>query len=129
METDDKKEESPAREPLNGGETIRVKEEEPDSMVPPAHITSVSVKPEDTDEHIDVDSVKPEMSDEPPDLAPDDLSINNNRKISPRYCKSCDISFNYLSTFIAHKRFYCPSHVFENSDNNNSSRHTGTPVS
>ncbi|KAG8232695.1 hypothetical protein J437_LFUL011442 [Ladona fulva] len=27
-----------------------------------------------------------------------------------KYCKSCDISFNYLSTFIAHKKFYCSSH-------------------
>lgn len=24
-----------------------------------------------------------------------------------KYCKVCDISFNYLSTFIAHKKYYC----------------------
>lgn len=24
-----------------------------------------------------------------------------------KYCKACDISFNYLSTFIAHKKYYC----------------------
>ncbi|GBN32875.1 hypothetical protein AVEN_122540-1 [Araneus ventricosus] len=28
-------------------------------------------------------------------------------KSGPKYCKSCDISFNYLSNFLAHKRFYC----------------------
>lgn len=27
-----------------------------------------------------------------------------------KYCKACDISFNYLSTFIAHKKYYCTSH-------------------
>lgn len=25
----------------------------------------------------------------------------------PPYCKNCDISFTYLSTFIAHKKYYC----------------------
>jgi zinc finger protein ZFPM1 len=39
---------------------------------------------------------------------------NNNKKTGPKYCKSCDISFNYLSTFIAHKKFYCSSHAGEN---------------
>ncbi|XP_049816419.1 zinc finger protein ush [Schistocerca nitens] len=36
----------------------------------------------------------------------------------PKYCKSCDISFQYLSTFIAHKKYYCSSHAAENSANN-----------
>ncbi|XP_075213060.1 zinc finger protein ush isoform X2 [Lycorma delicatula] len=56
------------------------------------------------------------------DCTPDDLSINNNKKAGPKYCKSCDISFNYLSTFIAHKKFYCSSHAGEtaaNGSNNN----------
>lgn len=35
---------------------------------------------------------------------------NNNKKFGSKYCKSCDISFNYLSTFIAHKKYYCSSH-------------------
>lgn len=25
----------------------------------------------------------------------------------PKYCNVCDIKFNYLNTFIAHKKFYC----------------------
>ncbi|XP_017778791.1 PREDICTED: zinc finger protein ush isoform X3 [Nicrophorus vespilloides] len=43
-------------------------------------------------------------------------------KIGPKYCKSCDISFNYYKSFIAHKKFYCSSHVGEvttTSTNNN----------
>ncbi|KAJ8876811.1 hypothetical protein PR048_021258 [Dryococelus australis] len=53
-----------------------------------------------------------------------DLSGNNNKKTGPKYCKSCDISFNYLSTFIAHKKFYCSSHAGENA----AGRTAETPV-
>lgn len=56
-------------------------------------------------------------------------------KPGPKYCKSCDISFNYYQTFIAHKKFYCSSHKGEitaasanNNNNNNSSRATETSV-
>ncbi|XP_073986653.1 zinc finger protein ush isoform X3 [Rhodnius prolixus] len=87
--------------------------------------------------------VKNEIDDQPDDLS----TSNNNRSGSgianaapptntgPRYCKSCDISFNYLSTFIAHKKFYCSSHLGENAaannnnnSNNNNNRPAGTPV-
>ena len=34
---------------------------------------------------------------------------------SPKYCKQCDISFMYLSSFIAHKKYYCSSHACEKS--------------
>lgn len=40
-------------------------------------------------------------------------------KLGPKYCKSCDISFKYMSTFMAHKKFYCSSHTGENVANNN----------
>lgn len=40
-------------------------------------------------------------------------AANSSKKTGPKYCKSCDISFNYLSTFIAHKKFYCSSHAGE----------------
>lgn len=81
---------------------------------------------EDEDEYIEVDEL-PNVKTEPPfgaemDENPskmdcksppldgvDDLSTNN-KKYGPKYCKSCDISFNYLSTFIAHKKYYCSSH-------------------
>jgi len=32
---------------------------------------------------------------------------NRRPGITAKYCKACDISFNYLSTFIAHKKYYC----------------------
>ncbi|XP_018336554.1 zinc finger protein ush isoform X2 [Agrilus planipennis] len=54
-------------------------------------------------------------------------------KAGPKYCKSCDISFNYYSTYIAHKQFYCSSHAGElsagNSNNNNQTSHTTTEAS
>ncbi|CAG9769097.1 unnamed protein product [Ceutorhynchus assimilis] len=42
-------------------------------------------------------------------------------KPGAHYCKSCDIYFNYSSSFIAHKKFYCLSHAGEisNANNNN----------
>lgn len=56
-------------------------------------------------------------------------------RAGPKYCKSCDISFNYYSTFIAHKKFYCSSHAGEipgtgtnNNNNNTPSRPTETSV-
>lgn len=43
-----------------------------------------------------------------------------------KYCKSCDISFNFHSTYIAHKQFYCSSHAGElnNSNTNNNNNPT-----
>ena len=44
-------------------------------------------------------------------------SLYPNKKLpekqSPKYCKQCDISFMYLSSFIAHKKYYCSSHAAE----------------
>ena len=41
------------------------------------------------------------------------------RKAGAKHCKSCDISFTYLSSFIAHKKYYCASHATETNTNNN----------
>lgn len=56
-------------------------------------------------------------------------------KPGPKYCKSCDISFNYYSTFVAHKKFYCSSHAGEitatsanNNNNNNTTASARTPA-
>lgn len=40
----------------------------------------------------------------------------NSKKIGPKYCRSCDISFNYLASFIAHKKYYCSSHTNESAN-------------
>lgn len=58
------------------------------------------------------DLVEGDVQDVPTSVA------NNNKKTGPKYCKSCDISFNYLSTFIAHKKFYCSSHAGEGTTTN-----------
>ena len=54
-------------------------------------------------------------------------------KSGPKYCKSCDISFNYYSTFVAHKKFYCSSHAGEitaaSTNNNNSPTKRATEAS
>lgn len=61
------------------------------------------------------------------DINADDLSINNNKRSGPKYCKSCDIAFTYLSTFIAHKKFYCSSHTSESSTTNGNSSSSRPP--
>lgn len=35
---------------------------------------------------------------------PSTFEINHS---GPNYCDTCDITFNYVNTFIAHKKFYC----------------------
>ncbi|ENN79524.1 hypothetical protein YQE_03987, partial [Dendroctonus ponderosae] len=53
-------------------------------------------------------------------------------KPGAHYCKSCDISFNYPTSFIAHKKFYCQSHAGEissaNNNNNTAPRTAETSV-
>ncbi|CAG9853701.1 unnamed protein product [Phyllotreta striolata] len=63
--------------------------------------------------------------------SPDDEVLQEAAKPGSKYCKSCDIYFNYYSTFVAHKKFYCSSHAGEianaasnNNINNNSATRT-----
>lgn len=79
---------------------------------------------------IDEDEVKIKIEDEVVNVEEpkeDDL-LQEAAKPGPKYCKSCDISFTYYSTFIAHKKFYCSSHAGEiaasNNSNNNNNNHT-----
>jgi len=109
-------EEIPAEVQVNGKTEIR-KSPQPPPPPPPPSSLAVAGK------------VKQEREDTPPPEESLDPS-----KSGPRYCRSCDISFNYLSTFIAHKKFYCSSHAGEasnnnnnNNNNNNASGHPTTP--
>lgn len=47
------------------------------------------------------------------DLTMEAILQHKNNKTSHMYCKSCDITFTYLSTFLAHKKYYCSSHAGE----------------
>ncbi|XP_014248029.1 zinc finger protein ush isoform X2 [Cimex lectularius] len=114
------------------GQSVKVKEE----------FVNNGEKPEDPEEeeYIEVEDVavkeEPLIKTEEENAArespvsdqADDLSMNNNKRAGPRYCESCDISFNYLSTFIAHKKFYCSSHLGENPNASSNNRPAGTPV-
>ncbi|CAG2171307.1 unnamed protein product [Oppiella nova] len=44
------------------------------------------------------------------------VGVGANKKVGPKYCRSCDISFNYLASFIAHKKYYCSSHTNESTN-------------
>ncbi|XP_006566425.2 zinc finger protein ush isoform X4 [Apis mellifera] len=110
-------EEIPAEVQVNGKTEVRKSPQPPPPPPPPPPPVA--------------NKVKQEREDTPP---PPEESLDPN-KSGPRYCRSCDISFNYLSTFIAHKKFYCSSHAGEasnnnnNNNNNNSSSHATTPPS
>lgn len=99
----------------------------------------ISPPAEDEDEEIVIkkEAIEPEVIiaqiDEPikEEQVADSKSLNEQdadilqeaSKPGPKYCKSCDISFNYYSTFVAHKKFYCSSHAGEmtaaSTNNNN----------
>lgn len=35
------------------------------------------------------------------------LNATPEENINQKYCQTCDISFNYMKTYLAHKQFYC----------------------
>ena len=111
-------EEIPAETQVNGKSSeIRKSSPQPPSSPPTSQTPTATGK------------VKQEREDTPPPEESLDPS-----KTGPRYCRSCDIRFTYLSTFIAHKKFYCSSHAGEasnnnNNNNNNSSSHATPPPS
>lgn len=45
----------------------------------------------------------------------------------PKYCNICDIKFNYLNTFIAHKKFYCKN-IATDIENNSSTTVTAVAI-
>ncbi|XP_046403888.1 zinc finger protein ush-like [Ischnura elegans] len=52
-------------------------------------------------------SVKREVSADEDKRSEDDDNKKGEGKVDPKHCRSCDITFNYLPSFIAHKKFYC----------------------
>lgn len=67
--------------------------------------------------------IKEEITDEMKKMDHEADILQEAAKPGPKYCKSCDITFNYYSTFMAHKKFYCSSHAGEitaaSTNNNN----------
>ncbi|XP_043284302.1 zinc finger protein ush isoform X2 [Venturia canescens] len=103
-------EEVPAEIQINGKAEVRKSPPLPPPPPPPPPAAPQAVG-----------KVKQEREDTPPPEESLDPS-----KTGPRYCRSCDISFNYLSTFIAHKKFYCSSHAGEASNNNNNNNNNNS---
>lgn len=96
----------------------------------------ITIKKEAIEPEVIIASVEEEIKEEEEDVKPklekeSDILLEA-AKPGPKYCKSCDISFNYYQTFIAHKKFYCSSHKGEiaaaSANNNNNSRATETSV-
>lgn len=111
---------------LNGNETTNkptiIDDDEPRP--------NIIIKQEIQDNDIDVTNTEDDLKKEIIDTKDIKQEVNNRdtpeadgdpdlieAKIGPKYCKSCDISFKYMSTFMAHKKFYCSSHAGENVGN------------
>lgn len=56
-------------------------------------------------------TVKQELVTEPPSVEGAGGGRDRLSDETARYCKTCDITFNYLSTFIAHQKYYCRNSV------------------
>lgn len=85
-------------------EMVIVKQEQPQSNGSTAAGTSSSDGAEP------VEPTTPDASQPKQEPSPGDPSKSAGHKrggVTAKYCKVCDISFNYLSTFIAHKKYYC----------------------
>lgn len=74
----------------------------------------------EVEETVDVEETKPNVENE-------SEILQEASRPGPKYCKSCDISFTYYSTFIAHKKFYCSSHAGEISGNNPNNNNNNNP--
>lgn len=115
----DEEHEQPSQPPANNGVA--------DSARTPSEVV-VKVEVGAEDEFVDVDAVdQPQPQRLKEDIDPGDeddkLTPNNNSK-KINYCKSCDITFTYSSSLIAHKKFYCSAVSAENEAQSKSSRTT-----
>lgn len=110
---------------LEDDEEIVVKKEamEPEVIIAPVEDNIKEELQEDGSQ-----DVKPKIL-----MEREDDILQEAAKPGPKYCKSCDISFNYYSTFVAHKKFYCSSHAGEitaaSTNNNNQTARAATETS
>ncbi|KAK9687875.1 hypothetical protein QE152_g35942 [Popillia japonica] len=110
-------------ERISGKEQVVIEDEEEVVVKKEAIEPEVIIAPvneEEKEEFVEVvNDIKPKLN-----TSQDADIMQEASKPGPKYCKSCDISFNYFSTFIAHKKFYCSSHAGEvttaSANNNNS---------
>lgn len=124
---------APVKFPENEDSPMVNGEEKPKSMPILEDTEEVKIKQEVTEADVDVVETSQDGKPENESTSPKDFTVNREQQSDaeilqeasrpgPKYCKSCDISFNYYKTFIAHKKFYCSSHAKElpgNGPNNN----------
>uniref|UniRef100_A0A1I8NX40 Zinc finger protein ush n=1 Tax=Stomoxys calcitrans TaxID=35570 RepID=A0A1I8NX40_STOCA len=66
----------------------------------------------------------PAIGPPPPLNATPEENVNNQK-----YCQTCDISFNYMKTYLAHKQFYCKNKMRRPETNDSPSPNAGVLVS
>lgn len=53
------------------------------------------------------------------------LNATPEENINQKYCQTCDISFNYMKTYLAHKQFYCKNKLRRPDTNDSPSPNAG----
>ncbi|XP_023013024.2 zinc finger protein ush isoform X1 [Leptinotarsa decemlineata] len=117
---------------VNGSEEKEIRsmpllEEDEEILVKKEAIEPEVIIAHDEDHIIKEEVMEPSSTSKPEEL---EEVVQGTAKTGARYCKSCDIYFNYYSTFVAHKKFYCSSHAGEvtmMSTNNNNNNPTSRP--
>ncbi|XP_065358775.1 zinc finger protein ush [Calliphora vicina] len=56
------------------------------------------------------------------------LNATPEENINQKYCQTCDISFNYMKTFLAHKQFYCKNKLHRPDANDSPSPNAGNII-
>ncbi|XP_037819796.1 zinc finger protein ush [Lucilia sericata] len=56
------------------------------------------------------------------------LNATPEENINQKYCQTCDISFNYMKTYLAHKQFYCKNKLRRPDTNDSPSPNAGNII-
>ncbi|KNC30202.1 Zinc finger protein ush [Lucilia cuprina] len=56
------------------------------------------------------------------------LNATPEENINQKYCQTCDISFNYMKTYLAHKQFYCKNKLHRPDTNDSPSPNAGNII-
>nr|XP_018917128.1 PREDICTED: zinc finger protein ush [Bemisia tabaci] len=109
----------------NATDIIKVKKTEEEEFI---DVDDITIKSEPMDDNSNQNAEMNAASPEDTNSLPE--TLNNNKKFGSNYCKSCDISFNYVNSFLVHKKYYCSSHQANEATNgNNNAKPHARPTS
>ena len=83
-----------------------------DPMSPVEESIQVKIDPDDVAIYQQMSpSPQPSPLPERPGSVLNAIDTSSDTITVPKHCKTCNITFTYMSTFLAHKKYYCSSHT------------------